>query len=497
MNGDDEVVVDPRERWFEVLLEQAFAPAVNQHAAYIATRRSYWLAAAIALLGVGVVLGVVALRNQEAVQAQDPQPPAPPKHSWDGNAVSIANQADWDAVKDKVDRVVLRLLRTRPEDGAVEEIAGATAILTGPEGRAFAALVPPIGSQPVDPTATESPRFDAWLAFEISGRRVHAFVRFSDQPTLAVGSRRTEDLPEAWQQALAGLLAKASHQWHIARGAVQSLDELAQVPEGARAIRCPEPPSGSFAKLLGRFTQLEHLEFAPFTTNLGAGQPISLQLPERPTTAFVELQALPKLRHLRIPSSMLDDERAAELARLPALTSLRIDGAIGFGDAVKIGSRGGITVTGMRTLANKLDAIELVDGDCAPELYEPWIAAGRLRKLVLFGDALAPELLARLASIPTLRELGLGSVHWTDAHMRALAGSRIEVLRLEYTEASIPGLLGLPRSLRLLDLRRQQFTERADPRLEATLPDCRILRPGQTDANDTDPFAGIPGTTRR
>lgn len=503
MNGDGELVVEPRERWIEVLLEQALRAPAAAPVARSARSFSRWLAAAIALLGVGVVFGVVALRRAAApdVPAQDPQPPAAPQHSWDAHAVPITSQADWDAVKGKVSGVLLRLLRVRPADGAVEEIEAATAYLAGPEARAFVDLVPPIGAQPFDPAVAESPRFDAWLAFEVEGSRVHAFVRAFDQPTLAIGNRRTNDPPDAWQQAVSGLLVKAGHRWEIARGAVRSLDELEDVPTTAKAIRCPETPNGKLAQYLGRFAQLEHLEFVPFQTNLGGGQPISIQLPERPTTAFVEMKSLPKLRHLRVSSGMLDDERAAEVAQLPALTSLRIDGAISLTDAGVLGGkvaiRGGLTIAGMRTLAKQLDALELVSSDLVPELYEPWLDAGRLRKLILFGDAVAPELLARLARIPTLRELSLGGVKYTDAHLQALAGSRIEILRLEYTEATVAGMLELPRSLRLLDLRKQTSREESFRRLEATMPGLRVLRRGETDATDTDPFAGIAGTSRR
>jgi hypothetical protein len=500
MNTDGELVAEPRERLVEVLLEDALRSVSDEQPAAAPPRsRSFWLAAAIALLGVGVVIGVVALRKGEASPVAPAQDPQPQGHSWNVHAVPVTSQADWDAVLPHVTGVFCRLLRPVAGGCGVEEIQEANAYLSGSEASAFARLVPPIGTQAFDSERAESPRFDAWIGIEIEGRRVQAFVRLYDQPTLAIGSRRTEALGDAWQQAVAKLVVQSGHSLEISRGAVQSLGELEGVPSTTKAIRCPPMPNGTLAKHLGRFTQLEHLEFA-FTTNLGRS-PIAIQIPDSPTTLFEEMKALPRLRHLRVMSGMLADERAAEISRLPNLVSLRIDGRLSSCDAGVLGGkvvvRGGITAAGMRTLAKKIESLELVDASPTPEMLEPWLEAAQLRKLVIFGDALPPELLARFARLPTLRELGFGGVAWTDEHLQALAGSRVEILRLEYTKATSTGVRQLPRSLRLLDLRKQKFEESGWRPLENGLAECRVLRAGDSDPSDSDPFAGIAGGTRR
>jgi len=514
MNGDD--VVEPRERLVEVLLEETLrARPAAAPARAIAGPRMRWLAAAVVLLGTGVVVATALLRRPGAggvAPAQDPVP-APPARAVvnpepfvaDFHALPITSQAEWDAVLPRITAVDCWLLRAGTRALAGAERAAATVRYTGAQAMELAKLVPPIGTSAFDLERAEAPPFDAWLAFEVGEKQVHAFVRLYDQPTLVLGRRRAPSLPEALQQVLVTMVVAAGRRLQVAHGMVSSLDELADVPADAKAIRCPPPPNGSLERHLGRFRQLEHLEFV-ITTNLGAGQPVSIPLPEMPTTLFDEMKVLPQLRHLRISSGLLaGDEAAVQLVRLPRLTSLRIDGAVSFAPAGVLGGkvrmRGGITATGMRTLAGKIESLELVDADPAPELLEPWLEVAQLRRLVLFGDAMPPELLARFARLPTLAELGLGGVAWTDAHLQALDGSRLTVLRLEHAKFTAAGVPSLPRSLRVLDLRR---IGQVAPILQALLSprplvpaECRILRPGDADPDDVDPFAGFAGTTRR
>jgi hypothetical protein len=507
MNGDD--VVEPRERLVEVLLEEALGsrPASAPGRTFAAPR-TRWLAAAVVLLGAGVVVATALLRRPGAegvAPAQDPVPPPPARavvnpepFVVDFHELQITSQAEWDAVLPRITAVNCWLLRAGTRALAGTERAAATVRYTGAQAMKLAKLVPPVGTNAFDVDRAEAPPFDAWLAFEVGDKRVHAFVRLHDQPTLVLGRRRAASLPEALQRELVTMVVAAGRRLQVAHGMVSSLDELADVPADAKAIRCPPPPNGSLERHLGRFRELEHLEFV-ITTNLGAGQPISIPLPELPTTLFDEMKALPQLRHLRCNGALLNsDERVRELVALPQLRSLRLDGMTAGVLGGTLGVRmGGATVDGMRLLARRIEKLELVDCEVPAALLEPWLEVAQLRRLVLFGDAMPPELLARFARLPTLAELGLGGVAWTDAHLQALDGSRVTVLRLEHTEVTTTALRRLPRSLRRLDLRRQKFAESPFRMLETYLPDCNILRPGDADPDDADPFAGFAGAKRR
>lgn len=512
MNGDD--VVTPRERLVEVLLEEALRgrPAVGT-ARLRTAGRLRWLAAAVVLLGVGVVIGTALLRSRAAggvapAQEPRPQPPAgaqvlPGPYLADFHALPIATQAEWDAVMPRITAVNCWLLRAGTRALAEAERRLATVRLTGAEATAVARLVPPVGAAVFDALRAEAPPFDAWFAFEVGEKRVHAFVRLYDQPTFVLGSRRAASLPQDLQQQLVTMVAAAGKRLQVARGVVSSLDELAEVPADAKAIRCPPPPNGSLQRHLGRFTQLEHLEFV-FTTTLAPGAPISIQLPEIPTTLFDEIHVLPKLRHLRCNGALLNhDDRVRELLALPQLTSLRLDGMdVGVPGGTMGVRAGGVTVDGMRRLARRIEALELSGCEVPPELLEPWLEAAQLRRLVLSGSTvLPPELLARFVQLPTLSELGLGGRGWTDTHLAVLASSRITRLQLGPSAVTVAGLDDLPRSLQCIDLRG---VDKASPTFQVLLQGLkqersgvRVLRPGDDDPEDVDPFAGSGSATRR
>lgn len=490
MNADD---VAPHERLFDVLLEEACRASREDRdrARESAPAHRRWVVAAIVLLGVGLVVAIALLHRPDVGDAAPAQDTAPRRSSWHGNVIPITCQADWDPIPAQVTGCMLRLVRTGPQ-GQLEEVEAGTDYVGVPVARQLASLVPAISDTPFDVAAVEAPPFDAYVNFEANGQRLHGFVRLWDQPTLVLGSRRVTSLPDGLRQELVKMHGVASRRLLAARGMVKTLEDLEFVPTMAKAIRCPPTPNGTLERHLGRFQQLEHLE-------LGVGQPTPTASPEIRTALFDELKVLPKLRHLRCSGALLDsDDAARALAALPHLTSLTLVGPMVLRGAVDgAAAARGLTTDGVRALAREIDALELVDVDAMPALLEPWMAAGRLRRCILFGDALSPELLTRLARLPTLEELGLGGIAWTDAHLQALDGSRIVRLRLEYTEVTSAGIRRLPRTLRWLDLRRQDFEESPYRTLETNLPECSILRPGERDPSESDPFAGLPGTTRR
>ncbi len=222
------------------------------------------------------------------------------------------------------------------------------------------------------------------------------------------------------------------------------------------------------------------------TTTLGSGpQTITIPAPIR----LDEYLALPNLRHFHFPGNGLVDADAAALARMKKLTSVRIDG--GFGDLSEIGAR---------TLVRNLDAIELVSVKGGNAVIRAAIAAGRLRKVALFGVELTPDEFAALVAMPTLRDLDLTGIWWQDSHLAQLLAAKtpLERLRLRTTTITTAGLLPLAAlpSLRDLDLRQAGVHGPALDELQQALPNCRIRRPGEP--ND-DPFSSnaVPGDTRR
>jgi hypothetical protein len=342
--------------------------------------------------------------------------------------------------------------------------------------------------------------WDTWIAFELAdGRHVDAFHRTGTR-TLDLFPLRIVDVGEAVVSRVGELVRTAAQNLRISLGIAENKDQLARVPATARAIRCWPPDNGSAASLFARFPQLEHLELT-HTYSLGTG-PISIQVPNFQTTVLRELQLVPHLRHLTIPGYMLDDERAAELAALPKLTSLRVDGP--FGRPASPGNPAGakttLTTTGLRALAAKLTGLEVVVPNLTVVDFEPFVAAGKLQALTLFGGPLPPATLARLARMPSLTNLSVGGIGWTDEHLRVLADTKLSALRLQHTNATIDGLLQLPRSLRLLDVQRQGFNAKQREQLGNRWPATIAVGPGfataPADTPFSDPFAGF-GTTRR
>lgn len=504
-----ELADDPNDRLVDVLLEEALRASLQRAvaAAPVApqgtTVRARWFAFAAALLGLSAVVATMLLREAPhgVAPVQQPQDPTPSKSApWaDDKRILVIKDAELRALAPEFRRMRVRMLTPGADGISRRAIPGAETVVEDADAvRAFVASLPPADD---GMWGADGPLpWDTWIAFELAdGRHVDAFHRTGTR-TLDAFPLRIVDVGEAVVSRVGELVRTAAENLRISLGIAENKDQLARVPATARAIRCWPPDNGSAGSLFARFPQLEHLELT-HTYSLGTG-PTSIQVPNFRTTVLRELQLVPHLRHLRIPGYMLDDERAAELAALPKLTSLRVDGP--FGRPASPGNPAGattsLTATGIRALAAKLTGLEVVVPDLTVVDFEPFVAAGKLQALTLFGDPLPPATLARLARMPSLTTLSFGGIDWTDEHLRVLAGTKLLALRLQHTDATIDGLLQLPRSLRLLDVQRQGFTAKQREQLAGRWPAAIAVGPGfaaePADSPFVDPFAGF-GTTRR
>ena len=485
----NELVQEPHERLVEVLLEEEFRRA---RAESPRRQNSRWLAAAVVLLGLSVVGGVMVLRgggDAGVAPVQDPMPaPKEPE------AVALKTYAEFLALAGDVQRIRLDLVQSfgAPPAGTKPPfvyLPGATASIEDPaKVRDFVARIPKLADG-MHGFRLHEETSGGLLTLELQdGRRIQGGVFFGEYAGFWLSVLGPAFPPPApLLEILQDLYAQALANHRIAHGDTQSFAELAHVPATARAIRCLPPPPGSVAKHLSRFTGLERLHLE-VTTTLGSGpQPIFLPTPLR----LEEFAALRHLHHFQFPGHGLVDADAAALARMKNLTSVRIDG--GLGDLSEIGAR---------TLVRNLDTLELVGVRNAEVVLGAAIAAPRLRKLTLARIDLPPELFARLlkalVAMPTLVELDLGAGCWTDLHMAMLlkAKAPLACLRLQCTEVSTLGfgsLVALP-SLRELDLRRSSLRPEALVEITKALPNCRIRRPGEQ-PEPTFPY--VPAAARR
>jgi len=492
---NEDLAKEPAVRLLEVLLEQTFrqprtaaaGPVGQRHRAqpHRAQRHgARWLAAALAVLGLGVVLGVMRLRaaaEPVVAPAQDPEPDAAP---WLENTVRVSTYAEFVARIQEAQRVHLQLVRPSADGLSLVPIDGATAALDDREQlRAFLAAVPPSGDNL--PGLREPSRFAACLYFELrDGKRVVCFVHFGDQPLFAPQALMPRTLAAGpFLTTLNDLHLQAITKARITSGSTYSLDELQQVPVTTRTITCRPLPPGTVERHLGRFTQLERLELV-FQTSLGSG-PVAIELPA--PIRLAEFAVLGRLRHLRCPGNGTTDADAEALARLPALTSLRIDG--GLGD---------LSTAGLRALVRRLEAIELFDVADPDAVVYAVADAALARRVTVQCRALAPETFTLLLAMPTLADLALGGAWCTDESLQQLAKTKLERLALHNTKVTAAGLTTLAsvHTLLELDLRRHPLDAATAKALAEAMPRCRIRRPGEVDESLPIPTSR-PGTTRR
>ena len=473
-----ELTNDPHQRLVEVLLEQEFAATRAIAPSAPVRRSSRWLAAALVVLGVGAVLGTMTLRRggePSLVPMQDPQP-APNAFSQPPGFVQVTDSEQATALLATVNRIVMRAF-PYPD---VAFLDAKPVVLDLQRARDFAASLPLVGA-----TAANTNADRLWtvsLVFQLAdGRKLAGLLRLDDPALFLIPGLAPVGLPpgpllETGRAIYAELLTNV----RIAQGSAYTFEELARVPATATAIQCPPLPPGEVSKHLGRFTKLERVDQV-ISHSLGTGAPISIEI--RSPARLAEFAVFPHLQHLGMSGTAFSDLDAQDIKRLPALQSLSFRGGLGE-----------LHGTSMQLLVRKLDAIELISVKQGPELLRAVIAAGRIRSVALFGVEPPPEDFAALAAMPTLRDLDLSGIWWTDAHLAQLvqAHTRLKRLRLQSTKmtpAGLRSLAALP-ELRELDLRREMVKPADLDAIEKALPNCKLRRPGE-------PGDGPAAATRR
>jgi hypothetical protein len=475
----DELASDPHERLVEVLLAEELR-AGRARSAPPRAASTRWLAAALVLLGLGVVFGVAVLRDGDggagtAMPAQEPE------------SIVLTKHSEFLALAKDVVRVRMEIAKSwSPNFVAVE---GAVAVLEDAQQvQAFVAAVPKLEDGFWGTHYYSNPD-GARITLELrNGRAILGNTMFDEGElhlTLAV-LRPARLESGTLREQLQALRAQAMANARIAHGITFSVEELARVPATAKVIQCLPLRPGTVTQHLGRFPQLERVDQV-IATSLGTSGPttIDVHAPAR----LAEFAVLPNLRHLRFAGADVTDADVADLHSLRKLTSVRIDGGLGH-----------LTERGHTALASKLEALELISVENGNAIVRAAVAAGRLQKLALFGVKLTPAEFAALAALPTLRELDLTGIWWQDSHLAQLLAARTPLLRLrlrstDITAEGLRTLIGMS-TLRVLDLRSEDVRAEVLAALQQGLPDCRILGPG---APPDDPWSldEVPGRTRR
>lgn len=482
-----ELADDPNDRLVDVLLEEALRASSSPAAIVtmptqppLAAVRARWFAFAAALLGLSAVVATMLLREAPhgvapVQQPQDPTVPASPP-PWQRNAITNLTPTQFAELIPQ-----LRWLRLHYRTGAGTGSDVMVALEDQAKVQELAALLP--ASMLVPPAAAAPGQPEGlWLAWELAdGRHVPAFVQrhVESGPPHAMTLQPT--MPSALEETVMRLHSQASQQVRLRVGIVERLEEVGKVPTSVTSLRCPML-SRSDMPALARLQDLTHLVL------LGVGAPddgmLGTELPELPMRFAADLAALPKLQHLQLLASFCDDRAAGELAQLPSLVSLRLDHtAKGARGGLGMSGPGRMTIDGMRALAAKLTALELRGLPQPDAVYELFLSRAQLQRFACFDSELPPDLVARFARVPTMRELGLGPCN--SLHLAALAGSRLERLELVNVTAAEKDFAALPKSLRELDLRRSGLAvaELGDA-LAKRLPLVAIRWPGTPEATE-------------
>lgn len=420
-------------------------------------------------------------------QPQEPaNPPKPPP--WQQNAIANVTPAQFAELIPQ-----LRWLRLHYTTGAGPGSDVMVALEDAAKVQELAALLPASMLAPPAAPAPGQPE-GLWLAWELAdGRQVPAFVQRRIESTPPHAMTLQPAMPQALEDVVMRLHTQAAQQLRLQQGIVERISELAKVPASVTSLRCPML-SRSHMPELGRLQNLTHLILlggaAPDAGQLGG------QLPEVPMRFAADLASLPNLQHLQLLAAFCDDRVAGELAQLPQMVSLRLDHTVkGVRGGLGMSGPGRITIDGMRALAAKLTALELHGLPQPDAVYELFLSQAQLQRFACFDSELPPELVARFARLPTLRELGLGPCN--GEHLAALAGSRLERLELANVTAAAADFAALPKSLRELDLRRSGLAAAAlGEALGKQLPHVVIRWPGTPDATELPELAARKSAPR-
>jgi len=448
----DDVDFDPIDVLLEEVMRGAATAADASHADRArARRRNGWLAAAALLLGTGVVAGVWWLRRPAANQTASPQQPQEPQP--DGAAPRTLDELR--KMLDGVRRIEVRAQHIAEWMPATDTVTMAsdpdeTAVLGGAEIAAFRdGLLQSAQTFFDDGQDGRLLRRAPLLEVAVgAGARSFKFrVAFQNGRVgcLFADGFGPFEAARPFADQLGGLYREALRNGRRARGEANDLDELRALPADSRSVACPCLPSDQLAAELSRFTRLERLAL------------VSVGLSQAPTSA--SLAAVPPtLRALSLHGRALMASDVQQLARMPVLEDLRIDGCCSEAALAALADFG----SRLHCLRLHFDAT-LLDRSLGPALatWAALIGAGNhlggLREMELRVDLagttlpLPPPALAQLS--PSLRRLQLTFAVDGSAWGKALVRTQVEALVLDGASIDDVGAFGAAASLRELSLR--------------------------------------------
>jgi hypothetical protein len=257
-------------------------------------------------------------------------------------------------------------------------------------------------------------------------------------------------------QLLAEVRADAAHAARLREGIALDRDDLRALPATATAIQCSPFDAATLRAELPRFRALERLAIVP------------VGLCQLPTgDAVAAITAVPTLRTLVLPADALTDADVGALAALP-LRELGLTGRLR-----------GVTAA-------------------------PFARLRTLEALALGVDSITVDLRALLAALPALKTFALGNADLLDAAIDALLATKVERLCLQAAKLDAPRLARLAQLPSLRELRLH--AARIGPDEAAALAAMKLRRlelatvvwfrpEGREDAVDLDALrARLPGS---
>jgi len=480
---------DQELRLLDVLLEEELgrAPGSVRTAPPPRPRPSRLLAAALLLLGLGVVGGVLLLRSgagntaapaieQPLQQPQDPQQPKDPQQP-DPTVAAPKDLAELRQLLAQVRKVTARCQYLSTMTSHSIAFAEDPLIVAEIDDAATLALW---RSELLASTytAANATAISASLAlrFDLAdGRMLGGGAIIAPKYSLSLGLAQQFEPTAELQGLLRHACRQAEQNGRRARGDVADIDELRALPATSRRVRCPCLTRDLAHAELPRFSALENLAFV----RLGL-----CQLPHGDIVAAIA--GLRTLRALSLPAGALDADDLRVLATLPLLTELELDGELTEPTAAALSS------FAERVTVLRLGSVEV-----------PLAALAAASKLVHLEELRitgpVPTELDLLASFPRLRHLELLSPGLGDHQLAALLATKIESLRLEGTKVTAGGLaqlaalpslrelavrdsdldeveaLGKLQQLRRLDLTNTMVTVDGVRALQEALPSCTIV----------------------
>lgn len=501
-NEDEEF--DP----FDVLLEEALGGAAALDGPAPGTSRgahAWWLGAALLLLGVGVVVGVLLVQSERHEKRAAREGGG--RHTDSGQdaaAPRVRRPQDVDELRRLLGTLVevrasctahaLGLAKPLPREVGVTSADAAVgthviddAILVAAWRSALTASLRepqagPAGAPTLELTLVLEDGSGAKVSATLVGTPAISFVSTAGKEPEARRQSGAFPVTAELERLLRDAYRRTQQRLRAAHGVAGSLEELRELPAGTRRVRCPclTPPQARAE--LPRFHALEHLEL------------VAQGLSQLPGAEVVDvLTRLETLVSLSLPARALTDAEVTRLRVLPRLVALELR------DAFPPGALTGKTLSELPHLR----ALSLVRCPLTADGYRALARAPALQELHLEAgvDAASSPMgaLAILPSLPHLVRLRLtGGAFGDTGNLAALAQTKLEALSLAHTACTQEGLAHLAHlaSLRALSLRDTQLGAGSSASLAALTQLTRLDLTGTSlAAARADLQRALPGCT--